>query len=56
MLSIPTGTLGWKDARRAVGELLVSARDGEESESIISDSISILSMVDSAKDWADFLR
>ena len=55
-LSISTGTLGWKNLRCVVDDLRISARDGEESESNISDSISILSKVDCAKDWADFLR
>ena len=55
-LSISTGTLGWKSLRCVVDELPVSARDGEESESNISDSISILCKVDCAKDWAHILR
>ena len=56
ILSISMGNLGWKNLRCVIDELLVSARDGEESESNISVSISILSQVDCAKDWADFLR
>ena len=56
ILSISMGNLGWKNLRCVVDELPVSARDGEESESNMSDSISILSKVDCAKDWADCLR
>lgn len=56
MLSKSIGTLGWNGRRCDEDGVPVNARDGDKLESINSDSISILSIVDSANDWANFRR